>query len=99
MADVAALGGGVQSNVRARVVITDFADGRPVGVEATCDPIYALQLLAFAISDAGTAIRKQVSGLPGMGEADPVDKERKYLGPREIIDYGKDVGKKKDEPH
>jgi hypothetical protein len=66
-------------NISAKVIITAYTDGRPIGVQATCDPLNALRLIAAAINNAAQVIESQT--IP-QGQADPVDKERKYLGPR-----------------
>ena len=66
-------------NIAAQMTITAFSDGKPMDIQATCAPLDGLLLLAAAITGAVNAIQKQV---PKQGQADPVDKERKYLGPR-----------------
>ena len=57
-------------NIAAQMTITAFSDGKPMDIQATCAPLDGLLLLAA---------QKQV---PAQTQADPVDKERKFLGPR-----------------
>ena len=66
-------------NIAAQMTITAFSDGKPMDIQATCAPLDGLLLLAAAITGAVNAIQKQV---PAQTQADPVDKERKFLGPR-----------------
>ena len=67
-------------NIAAQITVTAFTDGRPVDVRATCDPLNALLLLNMAMTHAVQAIQRQP---PTSGsQANPVDKERKFLGPR-----------------
>lgn len=66
-------------NIAAQLTVTAFTDGKPLDVRATCDPLNGILLLAAAISNAVKVAQQQT--LP-QGQADPVDKERKFLGPR-----------------
>lgn len=66
-------------NVAAQLTVTAFTDGKPLDVRATCDPLNGILLLAAAISNAVKVAQQQT--LP-QGQADPVDKPRKFLGPR-----------------
>ena len=67
-------------NIAAQLTITAFTDGKPIDVRATCDPLNGILLLAAAITNAVKVAQQQQ--IPVQGQTDPVDKERKYLGPR-----------------
>ena len=67
-------------NVAAQLTVTAFTDGRPVEVQANCDALNGLLLLSAAIATAVRAVHQQQ--IPVKDQADPVDKERKFLGPR-----------------
>jgi hypothetical protein len=67
-------------NVAAQLTVTAFTDGRPIDVRANCDPLNALLLLAAGITNAVKVVQQQQ--IPVKGQADQVDKERKFLGPR-----------------
>ena len=67
-------------NVAAQLTVTAFTDGKPLDVRATCDPLNGILLLAAAISNAVKVAQQQQ--IPVQAQADPVDKEREFLGPR-----------------
>ena len=66
-------------NIAAQVTVTAFTDGKPLDVRATCDPLNGILLLAAAITNAVKVAQQQT--IP-QGQAGPVDKPRKFLGPR-----------------
>ena len=74
-------------NIAGRVIVTAYTDGRPVNVDATCNPLDGILVLCHGILNAAKFMRDQQLAATG-GQADPVDKERKYLGPRETVSYG-----------
>ena len=67
-------------NIAAQLTVTAFTDGRSIDVRATCDPLNGILLLAAAISNAVKVAQQQQ--IPAQTQADPVDKPRKFLGPR-----------------
>ncbi len=75
------------TNIAAQITITVFTDGRQPSVKCTTDPASSLFLLAIGLNEAAKALQP-----PVQAQADPVDKKREYLGPREVISYGKDKG-------
>lgn len=75
------------TNIAAQMTITAFTDGRQPAIQCSTDPLNSLSLLVIALQAAINALRPPVKG-----QADPVDKKREYLGPREVISYGKDKG-------
>ena len=66
--------------IAARLIITAFTD-RPPALECTVDLIGALRLLSAALAIVSNAVEQ--ANLPKTAQADPVDKKREYLGPRE----------------
>jgi len=78
-------------NMAGRVIVTAYTDGRPIDVDATCNPLDGILLLCQGIINAIKYLKNMQLAASG-GQADPVDKERKYLGPRESISYGTGEG-------
>jgi hypothetical protein len=67
-------------NIAAKLTITAFTD-RPPTFECTADIPGALRLLAAALAIVSNAVEQ--ASKPPAGQADPVDKKREFLGPRE----------------
>jgi hypothetical protein len=66
------------TNIAAQITITAFDDGRGPNIQCTTDPANALVLLSYAIQVAVKNLQPPVKA-----QADPVDKPRNFLGPRE----------------
>ena len=64
----------------AQLTITAFTD-RPPGLQCTGDLVTAIRLLATGIAIVGNSVEQMSK--PPEGQADPVDKKREFLGPRE----------------
>jgi hypothetical protein len=73
------------ANVTAQVVITAFTDRNPV-FQCSGDPAVALELLSVGLQAVANALRQQFAA---KAQADPVDRKREFLGPRETIIYDK----------
>ena len=68
------------ATIAARLTITAFTD-QPITVECTVDLIGALRLMSAGLEIIANAV-EQAKQPPAKGQADPVDKNRAYLGPR-----------------
>ena len=68
------------TNVAAKLTITVFTDRLPI-MECRNGPVEALKLLGIGLAIVANAIEQ--ANLPKKAQADPVDKKREYLGPRE----------------
>jgi hypothetical protein len=64
----------------AQLTITAYID-RPPGLQCTGDLLTAIRLLTAGLALVGNSVEQ--ASKPPEGQADPVDKKRKYLGPRE----------------
>ncbi len=64
----------------AQLTITAYTD-RPPALQCTGDLVSAIRLLATGIAIVSNSVEQMIK--PPEGPADPVDKKREYLGPRE----------------
>jgi len=68
------------ANISAQITITAFTDGRPPAVQCSTDPVSAMRLLMVGLVTAMNMIEQEKQ--PKKASADPVDKPRRYMGPR-----------------
>lgn len=71
----------VPPNIAGQLVITAFTDRKPT-FQCSGDVIVALRLMAVGIQTVIQALEQQALA---NAQADPVDKKREYLGPREKV--------------
>lgn len=64
----------------AQLVVTAYTD-RPPTLQCSGNLVSAIQLLAAGIAIVANSVEQMLK--PPEGQADPVDKKREFLGPRE----------------